>query len=270
MSTTHSAHDDAVELSSTLRRTLQAAGIYCPGTTVDDDKSAGHPVMHMNYLAGPDAATLAALLRPRPGADTALPARTCPESMTYEETVAVRNGLHDALAEAGISGLTQVSAHPRGGPPVMHLKRLDSTTATTLISLLRAGMSEHFATADALHDAFQDHGLYAHSPFPEPAVNGLRIRLGDVSVHSALALGTLLGAGPVPTELAQIPDYPESVQVMERLFQAVREKTSGFMDVTFHPNCMKCDHFPTITLGDLGMDTAKRLAEALQPAHEQP
>ncbi|MFC9760117.1 hypothetical protein [Streptomyces sp. NPDC056921] len=235
------------------------------------DDESGHPVMHMKYLAGPDAATMAALLRPRsnPCTGSTLPTRTCLESMTYEETVAVRDDLDQVLAEAGIGGLTQVSTHPRGGPPIMHLERLDSTAATTLAALLCAGMSEYFATADALHDVFRVHGLSADPQFPVPAVRGFRIRLGDVSVHSALTLGSLLGADPVPTELAQVPDHPESVHVMNRLQQAMTDKTSGFMDVEFHPNCMKCGHFPTITLGTLELDTAKGLVAALQSAHEQ-
>ncbi|MEU6172760.1 hypothetical protein ABZ832_12605 [Streptantibioticus parmotrematis] len=271
VTTAHPNFSQAVASSSGLRRALRNAGINCLDPVVDDETPARRPVVHIKYLDGSAAALLAALLRAgsNPGSETALPTPLVLESMASEQTVAVRNDLQSVLADAGISGLTQVEPHPRTGIPVMHLKHLEGSAVATLVSLLRAGMRDHFATADALHAAFRAHGLNAGSHFPVPVVRQLRICLGEISVHTALALGSLLGAAPFPTELTEVPDYPESQLVMDRLYEAVKTTTSGFMDVQLHPNCMKCGHSPTISLGAFKLNMAKRLVEALRSADEQ-
>ncbi|OIJ86420.1 hypothetical protein [Streptomyces colonosanans] len=254
--------DETVVACDDLRRALGAAGIGCFDPEVDEDALADDPVVCIRYLTSTGAATLVSLLRAGSGAspETVFPAR--PLSTAEEEAVAIGNDLQKVLVEVGIDGLLQVEAHPRGGPPVMHLERLDGTHTAALTARLHKGLREHFDTAGALHAAFRAHGLDAGLPIP--VVRGLRIRLGDATVHAALALGSLLGAAPVLTKLAEVPDYPESEQVMDRLHQAVKATTSGFMDVELHPNCMKCGHLPTITLGALELDTAKRLVTALR------
>ncbi|MER5617746.1 hypothetical protein [Streptomyces sp. NPDC002215] len=236
---------------------------------VDDHTPAGKPSMHMEGLSGKDAARLNDLLCAvlnLPIADTRPTAQMSSWEMPYEETVAVRDGLHQVLVEAGISGLTHVETHPRGGPAFMHLKHLTVSDIARLSSLLSKALREHFATADALLAAFRAHNLDADPTLPVPAVGDLSIFLGDVSVHTALALGTLLGAPPLFTKLADFPDYPESIAVMDRLHEAVKNTAFGFMDVQLHPNCMKCGHTPSITLGALELGTAQRLVATLQSA----
>ncbi|MFJ2906229.1 hypothetical protein [Streptomyces sp. NPDC087212] len=214
--------------------------------------------MHIRYMGGPGAERMTALLRAKE------PLRSAFDyMMNHEETVAARADLQRALADAGISGLTQVTEvepHPRGWGLVLHIERLDTATATTLAELISAGMREYIATADALDAAFRACGLEGA---PVPVARGLRIHLGEISVHTAQALGTLLGAAPALTKLAETPDWPESDQVMMRLDQAMRA-TSGFVDVQLHPYCARCGHDPSITLGTLSLNTAKHLIATLQ------
>ncbi|MFF3786328.1 hypothetical protein [Streptomyces sp. NPDC001933] len=261
--------DETLEALAGLRQLFLASGIYAPHVVVDDHTPADQPSMHMEGLSGNDAARLSELLRAvldLPIADARPTEQSSSWYMPYEETVAVRDDLHQVLAVAGISGLTHVETHPRGGPPFMHLNHLAVSDIARLSSLLSEALREHFATADALLAAFRAHNLDADRTLPVPAVGDLSLFLGDVSVHTALALGTLLGAPPLFTKLADFPDYPESIAVMDRLHEAVKNTAFGFMDVQLHPNCMKCGHAPSITLGALELGTAQRLVAALQSA----
>lgn len=267
MSKANAARSEATEACSALRRTLQAAGINCSDPVVDD--ADGRLITHIKYMAGPAAATMAALLRA--GSDLHAEAPPSPpyfvDLMSREETVPLRDKLAEELARVGVDGLTPVVDHPRGGGAIMHIKDLEIPAVTKLTSLLDVGMREYVATAEVLHGLFLAHGLDAYPPLPEPAVAGLHICLGEISVHGASVLGALLDGGPATTEVAEIPDFPEAKEIMKRLSRAVAVKTSGgFVDFQLHPSCQKCNHFPTIALGDLKLSDAKRLVTALQSA----
>ncbi|MCK8676490.1 ATP-binding protein [Streptomyces lichenis] len=115
-----------------------------------------------------------------------------------------------------------------------------------------------------LKSAVRLHGL---DGFPTPSVQGLTIALGHTPVETATILGTLLGADPLPYELAEVPDFPESQEVMERLGTAVKAVTNGgFLDTQLHPYCEQCGHLPSIALGTLKLDVAVRLTGALRQA----
>ncbi|MEU9777245.1 hypothetical protein [Streptomyces sp. NPDC047968] len=148
-----------------------------------------------------------------------------------------------------------------GENPLIQLPAISPAQAVELTRLLRRAMRRTYRAAEALLAAVRAHGL---ADFPEPLVYRGRIRLGDVPVHTADRLACLLGAPPQP-DLAEIPDWPEGSQVMERLGVAFRQATKGrFMDTQFHPYCQRCEADPAITLGDIDVDTARRLTAALQ------
>ncbi|MCK8677986.1 hypothetical protein [Streptomyces lichenis] len=260
-------HDDLVTSVSALRRALSAAGIGCPSPSLDEDeRTEGAHVTSIRYLGGPDAARMADVLaagqrdRPADRSRTADPAAVVYPSL--DRAVAARKALHGVLAEMGVGGLSGVEISGRTQRPVMHLEHLDHGGITRLVSALRADIRPYDHAAKALEKAVRAAEL---DDFPVPDVNGLRIRLGHVSVATAARLATLLGADPLPGDLAEVPDWPEADAVMDRLVATVKEVTDGgFMDAQLHPNCEMCGHLPTIELGDLSHEVATGLAEALR------
>ncbi|WP_127201738.1 hypothetical protein [Streptomyces sp. Z26] len=61
----------------------------------------------------------------------------------------------------------------------------------------------------------------------------------------------------------EAPDAAQ--QVAARLRRAFQEATGGgFLDLITHPWCQRCGAEAAIELGDLPLDTARRLVRALQ------
>ncbi|MFE9559042.1 hypothetical protein ACFYOD_37050 [Streptomyces sp. NPDC006703] len=95
-------------------------------------------------------------------------------------------------------------------------------------------------------------------------MSDLLITLGDVSVQAG---ASFLDGQPVPADL-ECPDYPEVAATADHLHEAVKAATcGGFMDTKAHPYCERCGADPAITLGDLTLDVAQRLVQALQTAY---
>ncbi|WP_326615704.1 hypothetical protein OG863_00460 [Streptomyces decoyicus] len=182
---------------------------------------------------------------------------------THEETLVAAGALYKALNDAGLGDIRPILDYARDVPYVK-LHRIDANQATRLRNLVRRGMDGNYSLAEELRCAVLDHGLVN---FPVPLVCGLdRIALGDISIHTADRLACILGAEP-GTELAEVPDWPESNAVYGRLTAAFKAATDGaFMDMHLHSYCRRCDEDPAIELMPITLDVARRFVKALQDA----
>ncbi|MFE3587048.1 hypothetical protein ACFXOY_05920 [Streptomyces niveus] len=114
-------------------------------------------------------------------------------------------------------------------------------------------------TADALRTTLRAHGL----DVPGPSVEQDRISLGDITVTTADRLARLLGA-PEPQVERNLEEWPEARQVMRRLGAAFRVVTGGgFLDLYFHPDCVRCDRDAVVAAGPINAPEARRLVSRL-------
>ncbi|WP_395371436.1 hypothetical protein OHU45_25695 [Streptomyces tubercidicus] len=182
---------------------------------------------------------------------------------THEETLVAAGSLYKALDAAGLGDIRPILDYTRDEPWVK-LHRIDARQATQLEHLVRKGMDGNYTLAQELHCVLLDHGL---ADFPVPVVCGLdRIALGEISIHTAERLACILGAEPGP-ELADVPDWPESNAVYDRLNAAFKTATDGaFMDMHLHSYCRRCDGDPGIQLVAIKLDAARQFVKALRDA----
>lgn len=182
---------------------------------------------------------------------------------TRQETGDAAFTLYQALDDAGLGNIRPVLDHEKD-VPYIKLHGIDAEQATRLEHLVRKGMDENYLLADELRRAVLAHGL---DGFPVPQVCGKKkIALGEVSIHTADRLACILGAPPGP-ELAEIPDWPESNEVYDRLNASFKAATDGaFMDMHLHTYCQRCDGDPAIELVAITVDIARRFVKALQSA----
>ncbi|MEV8409096.1 hypothetical protein AB0R12_25900 [Streptomyces niveus] len=114
-------------------------------------------------------------------------------------------------------------------------------------------------TADALRTTLRAHGL----DVPGLSVEQNRISLGDITVATADRLARLLGA-PEPQVERNLEEWPEARQVMRRLGAAFRAATGGgFLDLYFHPDCVRCDRDAVVAAGPVNAPEARRLVSRL-------
>ncbi|MFE9296516.1 hypothetical protein [Streptomyces niveus] len=121
-------------------------------------------------------------------------------------------------------------------------------------------------TADALRDTLRAHGL----DVPGLSVEHDSISLGDITAATADRLARLLGA-PEPQVERNLEEWPETRQVMRRLGAAFRVATGGgFLDLYFHPDCVRCDRDAVVALGPIKLPDAQRLLSALPKGPQEP
>ncbi|MFJ5952228.1 hypothetical protein [Streptomyces noursei] len=181
---------------------------------------------------------------------------------TQQETADAVLALAQELDAAGLHGLSPTLDSSQLGFPHVRLNAINARTAVELARLLRKALRGPYKVAAQLRAAARAHGLH---DFPDPTVYGVKIHLGEVSIATADRLACLLGAPPEPElELAETPDWPDSQHVSDRLHRAFKDATGGgFVDQYVHAYCQRCDGEPAIELGDLSVDTARRLVQAL-------
>ncbi|MFE5664887.1 hypothetical protein ACFQ7W_13275 [Streptomyces niveus] len=113
--------------------------------------------------------------------------------------------------------------------------------------------------ADTLRDTLRAHGL----DVPGLSVEQDRISLGDITVATADRLARLLGA-PEPQVERNLEEWPEARQVMRRLGAAFKVVTGGgFLDLYFHPDCVRCDRDAVVAAGPVNAPEARRLVSRL-------
>ncbi|WP_405442406.1 hypothetical protein [Streptomyces niveus] len=118
-------------------------------------------------------------------------------------------------------------------------------------------------TADALRETLRAHGL----DVPDLSAEQDSISLGDITVATA---DRLLGA-PEPQVERNLEEWPETRQVMRRLGAAFRLATGGgFLDLYFHPDCVRCDRDAVVALGPIKLPDAQRLLSALPKGPQEP
>ncbi|WP_274558100.1 hypothetical protein [Streptomyces spiramyceticus] len=177
-----------------------------------------------------------------------------------EQTGQAAIELDRALHAAGLKALSPI---PMGSerPGYIGLNDIHANTALELARLIRKAMKSAFKTAEALRSAFRAHGL----DMPDPAVYGGKIHLGDISLATADRLACVLGAPPQRDSPLDLTEWPEGQQVLDRLSSAFKAATrGGFLDLYFHPDCLRCNKEAEMTLGDLNVRTARRFVTALQ------
>ncbi|MGW3199230.1 hypothetical protein ACWDBD_32625 [Streptomyces sp. NPDC001118] len=144
----------------------------------------------------------------------------------------------------------------------VELGKVTPETAVELARMIRTAMRRAYRTVNDLAAVFEAHGL----DIPDLSLEDGAIKLGDVSVETADRLACLLGAPPQQESSLDLNEWTEAHKVMDRLFLASKTITRrGFVDVQFHPDCLRCNSDAAIGLGSITVKTAKRLATALQP-----
>ncbi|MER6031866.1 hypothetical protein [Streptomyces sp. NPDC001851] len=169
------------------------------------------------------------------------------------------NELNRAVRAAGLS----ISSMPDMDRPseYVDLGAVAPETAVELARLIGKSMKRAFRTAEDLRTIFQAHQLN----MPDPSVREGEIHLGDVPVETADHLARLLGAPLQPKSHLDFSEWPEAQKVLDRLSDAFNVATrGGFIDLTFHPDCLRCDEVAAISLGSIPVKTARRLVDALQ------
>lgn len=121
-------------------------------------------------------------------------------------------------------------------------------------------------TTDALRTALRTHGLDV------PGLSGEQdsISFGDITVTTADRLARLLGAPEQHVE-RNLEEWPEARQVMRRLGAAFNAVTGGgFLDLYFHPDCVRCDRDAVVTPGPIKAPEARRLLAFLRTVEGTP
>ncbi|MEU4931052.1 hypothetical protein AB0G54_31885 [Streptomyces yokosukanensis] len=182
-----------------------------------------------------------------------------PVRLARPTTGEASNELNRAARAAGLS----ISPMPEMDRPTEYvdLGKVAPETAAELARLIRSGMRRAYRTVDDLQVVCQAHGL----AIPDLSVQEGKIDLGDVSVDAADRLACLLGAPPQPESRLDLNEWSEARKVMDRLSCAFKAATrGGFIDLYFHPDCLRCDTDAAISLGSIPVKTARRLVNALQ------
>ncbi|MFD7015226.1 hypothetical protein [Streptomyces sp. NPDC059928] len=256
------SHTTAADACLRLRRALHAADIRSLDPAVDGDGLA-----HLHNLDGHEAVRLCVLLEAGAAGSAApgLSRSVNRSAMSVGDTIAVRKSLNRLLTAMAIGDLSvRIFRHE----PVIHIRNVDTAGADTLAEMLWTALGQYTEAAHYLRMALQRHGLVGGIEFV-PDVRALRITLGDVSVRSAAILASVLDGAPVPDGDLDNADYPEAFQVEERLHVAVKA-TGCVMATAVHSYCEKCGTGPSITLGDLDLDSARRLVAALGSSTVRP
>ncbi|MFJ5029521.1 hypothetical protein ACIQB5_15660 [Streptomyces sp. NPDC088560] len=141
------------------------------------------------------------------------------------------------------------------------LGRVSPETAAELARLIQRSMRRAYRTVDSLRAVFEARGLAV----PGLAVWDGRIDLGDVSIETADRLACLLGAPPQPGSRMELSEWSEAHEVVDRLGDAFKTATrGGFLDLLFHPDCLRCDALAAVRLGSIPVKSARRLATAIE------
>ncbi|MGW0856118.1 hypothetical protein [Streptomyces sp. NPDC002690] len=256
---------EATRAGTALQDALDAAALS--GTAFPHRAEHGLQIDVLD-LGGLTSATLAALLQAglRGEAVTTFPEH--PEHPGWVDADTARASLQDVLTEAGIGGERQVQDGPSWHGAVLHLRNLAVQDADTLTSLINAGIRHYIETAADLHQVLLALEPISGVPLPKPSVRGRQIVFEEdeaVSVHTALALGSSLGAPAVLKKLPEFPDYEDGWQIADRLHSAVIRVTGKAMDVKFLPYCARCDADPAVELGTLTLEMARAVIEVLRP-----
>lgn len=168
--------------------------------------------------------------------------------------------LNDQLLAAGVGLRSTVSRDERGESLVRFASgEMAPSQAQELARLLRKGMKRAHRAADSLLTATRKHHL---EDFPDPTVRDGRIVLGEISVTTADRLANILGAPPQP-DPGDIEDWPEAQLVVDRLDSQIHRVTGEFLHMDYLAWCQRCGEPPAISLGDLSVKGARRLASAL-------
>ncbi|WP_329383381.1 hypothetical protein [Streptomyces sp. NBC_01716] len=121
-------------------------------------------------------------------------------------------------------------------------------------------------TADALRALLREHGL----DVPGLSVIEDKVGPGDITVATGDRLARLLGA-PAQEAGRSLEEWPEARQVMRRLGAAFRTVTGGgFLDLYFHPECVRCDRDAALALSPVGLPEARRLLSHLSGMASSP
>ncbi|MEU9750939.1 hypothetical protein [Streptomyces niveus] len=114
-------------------------------------------------------------------------------------------------------------------------------------------------TTDTLRITLRAQGL----DVPGLSVEQDSVSLGDITVTTADRLARLLGAPEQQVE-RNLEEWPEARQVMRRLGAAFNAVTGGgFLDLYFHPDCVRCDRDAAVTLGPIKTAEVQRLLASL-------
>lgn len=261
---------DAFETSYVpLQTALRAAGVG--GLSVDYQRQNSTPlIMSIEKVTGADSLNLTAILRTALSADNpaSVPRPAPPQNrrigmMTHEQTVGAHEDLAYALAQAQLHGLTLETQQTVWHGQVVHIRNLREGQARDLATLLVGGLADHYAAASDLHAALHHRGLNADEIMPAIAVRDLRIPLGEITLPTAMALGTALGATPYLTRV-DLDDYHVGTALYHRLTSAIQAVDPGLVDMLHHPTCGKCLHIATVELNSLTLPAATALTDALR------
>lgn len=177
-----------------------------------------------------------------------------------QQTAEAASELECALRAAGLRGPSLMPMSGRPGPYI-ELGVIHADTASELARLIRKAMKGAFNTAEALRIALRAHKL----DMPDPYVHQAKIHFGDISLATADHLACILGAPPQQDSHLDLTEWPEAQQVVDRLGAAFKAATGGaFLDLYFHPDCLRCNADAAMTLGDMDVRTARRFLTALQ------
>ncbi|MBL1099502.1 hypothetical protein [Streptomyces coffeae] len=193
---------------------------------------------------------------------------TLPITLPSSDRAALVTAAHElrsALHQAGINGPSPVIGLHGA---LIGLSAVNAREAAELTRLIRKGLREAFKVARRLREVVLAHDL----DLPDLKVDGGRIMLGEVSVPTAAQLAILLGApreeveaGADATECAA--RWAHQVRVRDLLsdsYEAIAECILA--DVYAHPDCIRCNHEPSIELGSIDVEAARRLLAALRAA----
>ncbi|MER7049538.1 hypothetical protein [Streptomyces jumonjinensis] len=168
--------------------------------------------------------------------------------------------LDTVCREAGL--LLAVSPSVDDPKARVELGTVNEETVVQLTGLLRTGMKRAYETVDGLRRALAAHDLET----PGLGLIHREIVLGDLTVPTSERLAQLLGAPPQESRSAlDLDDWPEAEKVVARLHEAFRSATGiTFLDLLFHPECLRCGKTPVISTGPIPLKAARRLLRALE------
>ncbi|AWN24819.1 hypothetical protein [Streptomyces sp. NEAU-S7GS2] len=186
---------------------------------------------------------------------------------TREETSQAACNLSETLDAAGLRRLSPIVEVANDGVAYIGLNGIPAADAVELARLVRKGMRGTFKLAEGLRKVFLSHGL----DVPDVEVDEGRIALGEVSVPTAARLAILLGAPrdqiEVDTDASECAArWAHQVRVRDLLSDAYKNTTGNVLfDVYAHPDCIRCNHEPSILLGKVDIDSARQLLATLRP-----
>lgn len=176
------------------------------------------------------------------------------------EALATTNRLDKVLNAAGVPDRPRMNDETLA----ITLPSLTTHEASAVATLMREGMSEFFAAAEALSKSAQDHGIPLFA-----SVVRLKVDVAELSIHHADQLATLLGR-PTPSDV-DFDDFddPATAQaVVDRLTGAIEDVTDGVVAADLMPACFcrDCGHGATVRL----LPMTVQMAECLRCALSRP